>query len=35
VTVIIEIHNRGRALTIDSGWRDPAATALEFIRRFV
>jgi pimeloyl-ACP methyl ester carboxylesterase len=34
VTEIIEIKNRGHALTIDSGWREVATTALEFIRRF-
>ena len=34
VTEIIEIKNRGHALTIDSGWREVANTALEFIRRF-
>jgi hypothetical protein len=27
--------NRGHALTIDSGWREVADTALAFIRRFV
>ena len=26
--------NRGHALTIDSGWREVADTALAFIRRF-
>jgi non-heme chloroperoxidase len=35
VTEIIEIPNRGHALTIDSGWREVADTALAFIRRFV
>ncbi len=35
VTEIVEIANRGHALTIDSGWREVANTALEFIRRFV
>jgi len=35
VTEIIEIPNRGHALTIDSGWREVADTALTFIRRFV
>jgi pimeloyl-ACP methyl ester carboxylesterase len=35
VTEIIEIPNRGHALTIDSGWREVAETALAFIRRFV
>ena len=27
--------NRGHALTIDSGWREVADTALAFVRRFV
>ena len=35
LTEIVEIANRGHALTIDSGWREVASTALEFIRRFV
>ncbi len=35
VTEIIEIPNRGHALTIDSGWREVADTALKFIRRFI
>jgi pimeloyl-ACP methyl ester carboxylesterase len=35
VTEIIEMPNRGHALTIDHGWRDVADTALTFIRRFV
>ena len=35
VTEIVEIPNRGHALTIDSGWREVGNTALEFIRRFV
>jgi non-heme chloroperoxidase len=34
VTEIIEIKNRGHALTIDSGWREVADTALAFVRRF-
>ncbi len=34
VTEIVEIPNRGHALTIDSGWREVADTALAFIRRF-
>jgi non-heme chloroperoxidase len=34
VTEIVEIANRGHALTIDSGWREVADTALAFIRRF-
>ncbi len=35
VTEIVEIPNRGHALTIDSGWREVANTALAFVRRFV
>ena len=35
VTEIIEIPNRGHALTIDSGWREVADTALAFVKRFV
>ncbi len=35
VTEIIEIKGRGHALTIDSGWREVAETALAFIKRFV
>ena len=35
VTEITEIPNRGHALTIDSGWREVADTALKFIRRFI
>ena len=35
LTEIVEIPNRGHALTIDSGWRLVADTALQFIRRFV
>jgi non-heme chloroperoxidase len=34
VTEIIEIPGRGHALTIDSGWREVAETALAFVRRF-
>jgi non-heme chloroperoxidase len=34
VTEILEIPNRGHALTIDSGWREVADTALNFVRRF-
>jgi pimeloyl-ACP methyl ester carboxylesterase len=34
VTEIVEIPNRGHALTIDGGWREVADRALEFIRRF-
>jgi pimeloyl-ACP methyl ester carboxylesterase len=35
VTEIKQIPNRGHALTIDSGWREVAQTALDFIKRFV
>jgi non-heme chloroperoxidase len=35
VTEIVEISGRGHALTIDSGWREVADTALAFVRRFV
>ncbi len=35
VTEIVEMKNRGHALTIDSGWREVADTALKFIRRFI
>jgi pimeloyl-ACP methyl ester carboxylesterase len=35
VTEIVELPNRGHALTIDSGWRLVADTALEFVKRFV
>jgi pimeloyl-ACP methyl ester carboxylesterase len=34
VTEIAEIQGRGHALTIDSGWREVADTALQFIQRF-
>jgi non-heme chloroperoxidase len=34
VTEIVEMPNRGHALTIDSGWREVADTALDFVRRF-
>jgi non-heme chloroperoxidase len=34
VTEFAEIANRGHALTIDSGWREVADTALEFVKRF-
>jgi hypothetical protein len=26
--------NRGHSLTIDSGWREVAQTALDFVKRF-
>ena len=35
VTEILEVPNRGHALTIDSGWREVAETSLNFVRRFV
>jgi non-heme chloroperoxidase len=35
LTEIVEIPNRGHALTIDSGWREVATTALNFVKRFV
>jgi len=34
LTEIIEMANRGHSLTIDSGWREVADTALAFVRRF-
>jgi non-heme chloroperoxidase len=34
VTEFTELAGRGHALTIDSGWREVAQTALDFIRRF-
>ena len=34
VTEIVEIENRGHSLTIDSGWREVADTALAFVDRF-
>jgi non-heme chloroperoxidase len=34
VTEIVEIPGRGHSLTIDSGWREVADTALRFIQRF-
>jgi pimeloyl-ACP methyl ester carboxylesterase len=34
VTEIVEIPGRGHALTVDSGWREVADTALDFVRRF-
>ena len=34
ITEIVQIPNRGHALTIDSGWREVATTALEFVKRF-
>jgi non-heme chloroperoxidase len=35
VTEIVEMPGRGHALTIDSGWREVADTALAFVKRFV
>jgi non-heme chloroperoxidase len=35
VTEIVEMPRRGHALTIDSGWREVADTALAFVRQFV
>jgi pimeloyl-ACP methyl ester carboxylesterase len=35
VTEIVEIPGRGHSLTIDSGWREVARTALAFVQRFV
>ena len=35
ITEIVEMKNRGHALTIDSGWREVADTALTFVQRFV
>ena len=35
VTEMVKIPNRGHALTIDSGWREVANTALAFVKRFV
>ena len=32
---ITRIPNRGHSLTIDSGWREVAQTALDFVKRFV
>jgi non-heme chloroperoxidase len=34
VTEIVEVPNRGHALTIDSGWREVADKALAFVKRF-
>ena len=33
VTEIVEMPNRGHALTIDAGWREVADTALAFVKR--
>jgi pimeloyl-ACP methyl ester carboxylesterase len=34
LTEIVEMPNRGHSLTIDSGWREVAETALAFVQRF-
>jgi pimeloyl-ACP methyl ester carboxylesterase len=34
VTEIVQMPNRGHALTIDNGWREVADTALAFVKRF-
>jgi pimeloyl-ACP methyl ester carboxylesterase len=34
VTEITEMPNRGHSLTIDSGWREVAQIALDFVKRF-
>ena len=34
VTEVAKIPDRGHSLTIDSGWREVAQTALDFVRRF-
>jgi non-heme chloroperoxidase len=34
VTEIVKVPNRGHSLTIDSGWREVADTALRFVQRF-
>jgi len=34
VTEVTRVRDRGHALTIDSGWREVAETALAFVRRF-
>jgi non-heme chloroperoxidase len=35
VTEIASVAGRGHSLTIDSGWREVADTALQFVKRFV
>jgi non-heme chloroperoxidase len=35
VTEIVELANRGHALTIGGGWREVADRALEFVKRVV
>jgi hypothetical protein len=34
VSEITEVKGRGHTLTIDSGWREVADTALAFVQRF-
>jgi pimeloyl-ACP methyl ester carboxylesterase len=34
VTEIVKMQGRGHSLTIDAGWREVAAKALQFVRRF-
>jgi non-heme chloroperoxidase len=34
VTELVEMPNRGHSLTIDSGWREVADKALDFVKRF-
>jgi non-heme chloroperoxidase len=34
ITEIVEMPNRGHALTVDSGWREVAEKALAFVKRF-
>ena len=34
VTEVVQVPNRGHALTIDNGWREVAQTALDFVKRF-
>ena len=34
VTEIQQVPNRGHSLTIDSGWREVADTALAFVERY-
>ena len=34
ITEIVEIPGRGHSLTIDSGWREVADTALAFVERY-
>jgi non-heme chloroperoxidase len=35
VTEIVEMPNRGHGLTVDSGWKEVATTALAFVQRFI